>query len=239
MHDSVHMRRLTRRPRARILAASALLSGVLVAGCAGGSDSPGVAQVGSSTTVTSRAGGIGPAATKNSNPETTSPSSTTTSGAASSPQPTEANLDADQLAYAACMRANGVADFPDPRPGGGVLIQLGAGVDPASAAFTTAQAKCHKLLPGGGPPGPGTQTHPSAQALAQMLTVAQCMRGHGVANFPDPRTVIPSHPRAALGGPGVISDIGGVILVFPGTIDEQSPFFTRAAAACDFPLHNH
>jgi hypothetical protein len=37
----------------------------------------------------------------------------------------------------------------------------------------------------------------------------------------------------------VISNIDGVVLVFPGTIDEQSPAFTRAAAACRFPLHNH
>jgi hypothetical protein len=37
----------------------------------------------------------------------------------------------------------------------------------------------------------------------------------------------------------VISDIEGVILVFPGTIDEQSPGFTHAAAVCAFPLHNH
>ena len=38
---------------------------------------------------------------------------------------------------------------------------------------------------------------------------------------------------------GVISDIDGVILVFPSTIDEQSPQFTLAAAECAFPLHNH
>jgi len=72
-----------------------------------------------------------------------------------------------------------------------------------------------------------------------MLKVAQCMRRHGVHDFPDPTTTVPSNPRAAVGGNGVISDIDGVILVFPGTIDEQSPLFTRAAATCHFPLHNH
>jgi hypothetical protein len=162
------------------------------------------------------------------------------SGAASSGSPTEASLDADQLAYSKCMRANGVPSFPDPKPGGGLLFSIGTGIDPSSPAFEAAQTKCQKLLPGGGPPGMGTQTHPSAEALAQMLTVAQCMRRHGVANFPDPQTTLPSNPRAALGGGGgVISDIDGVILLFPGTIDQQSPLFTRAAATCDFPLHNH
>ena len=72
------------------------------------------------------------------------------------------------------------------------------------------------------------------------LTVARCMRQHGVPEFPDPRTTAPSNPRAALGdGGGVISDIEGAIFIFPARIDQQSPAFTRAAAACAFPLHDH
>jgi hypothetical protein len=63
------------------------------------------------------------------------------------------------------------------------------------------------------------------------------MRRHGVSNFPDPRTSAP--PQSSLAGGGVISDRDGVILVFPHTIDEQSPLFTRAAAACGFQLTNH
>jgi hypothetical protein len=136
------------------------------------------------------------------------------------------------------MRANGVPAFPDPKPGGGFLFQAGGGVDPSSPVFMAAQAKCRNLLPTSGI-GPGTQTHPTSQALAQMVKVAECMRRHGIHNFPDPRTSIPSSIRAAVGGNGVISDIDGVVLVFPGTIDEQSPQFTRSAAACKFPLHNH
>jgi len=231
MRDSVHPRRLTRLPRARLLTGAAIMSGVLVAGCGGGSGSPTVAKLGSSTTSTSSAASTSAA--------TTSTSSTATGGgAASSGPPAQAALGAGQLAYSKCVRANGVPNFPDPTAGGGLLIPVGAGIDPSSPVFKAAQAKCQNLLPGGGPPGPGTQTHPSPQALTQMLTVAHCMRRHGVANFPDPRTTVPSNP-AALGGIGVISDIDGVILVFPGTIDQQSPLFTRAATACSFPLHNH
>ena len=62
---------------------------------------------------------------------------------------------------------------------------------------------------------------------------------HGIPQFPDPRTSVPSNPFGSGSGYGVISDIEGVILVFPSTIDEQSPAFTHAAAACAFPLHNH
>jgi hypothetical protein len=132
------------------------------------------------------------------------------------------------------MRADGVPHFPDPSSSGG--FQLRAGVDPALPAFQAASAKCSKLLPGGGPPAPGSTTHPSAQTLAQMLKVAQCMRRHGIAAFPDPTTSIPSNLAAA---GGVVADRDGAILVFPPTIDMQSAAFTRAAAACGFPLTNH
>ena len=134
------------------------------------------------------------------------------------------------------MRANGVPTFPDPS-GQGFEIQPGSGIDPSSPAFQAAQAKCQKLMPAGGP-APGTVTHPSTQWLAHMVKVAQCMRGHGVPNFPDPTTTVPS--PSTLHGGGVISDIDGVVFVFPAaTIDPQSPAFTRAAKACGFPLHNH
>jgi len=228
MPDSIHPRRLTRSPRARLLAAAALVSGILVGGCGGSSGSPTVATV---STSTSSAASTGVA--------TTATSSTTTGdGAASSGPPTQAALQSDELAYAKCMRANGVPNFPDPRGGGGSEIARGAGIDPSSPAFKAAQAKCQKLVPGLGA-GPGSGPPPSARAMAQMLQVARCMRRHGIYDFPDPRTSVPSNPRAVLGGSGTISDIDGVILVFPGTIDQQSPVFTRAAAACNFPLHNH
>ena len=132
------------------------------------------------------------------------------------------------------MRSSGVPNFPDPTAGGGFLFHTGAGIDPSSPAFKAAQAKCHKLLPAGGPP---SRTNPSPQTLARFLKVARCMRTHGIPAFPDPRTSVPSNPFGS--GAGVISDIEGVILIFPSAIDQQSPAFTRAAAACAFPLHNH
>ena len=87
------------------------------------------------------------------------------------------------------------------------------------------------------PPGPGSGPPPSPKTLARFLNIARCMRQHGVPQFPDPRTSVPSNPFGS--GTGVISDIEGVILIFPSTIDQQSPAFTQAATACEFPLHNH
>jgi hypothetical protein len=49
------------------------------------------------------------------------------------------------LAFAACMRDNGVPDFPDPQGG----LFTGGGVDPNSPEFQSAMAACRNLLPGG------------------------------------------------------------------------------------------
>ncbi|MGH2850651.1 MAG: hypothetical protein ACRDLP_08550 [Solirubrobacteraceae bacterium] len=239
MAHRIHATWPTRSPRVRLLAAAALVSGIVVAGCGGSSHGPSVATVGSTTTSTSTAASTGTGTTPHSHSATTSRSSTTAGGgAASSNPPSQASLDSQALAYSRCMRANGVPAFPDPKAGGGFEFQRSAELDPSSPVFIAAQAKCKTLSPLSGI-APGTQTHPTSQALAQMVKVAECMRRHGVYNFPDPRTSIPSNPQAVLGGAGVISDIDGVVLVFPGTIDEQSPLFTRSAAACKFPLHNH
>lgn len=161
------------------------------------------------------------------------PATTTASAHAPAAPPGGSPLQADALKYAQCMRAHGVPDFPDPSPSGGFEFQAGT-IDRSSPVFLAAQSKCKSLLPS---PiaAPGSTTHPSSQWLAKMVRAAQCMRSHGVPGFPDPTTTMPS----TNGFVGVISDIDGVIFVFPSTLDTQSPAFVRAANACGFPLHNH
>lgn len=207
MPHSTHTRRRT-SPRACLLAAAAILGvAPALAGC-GGSSGPGVAHL-SSTKSASQA-----------RPE---------GGGASSESP--ASLQQAMIAYAKCMRANGVPDFPDPNGSGGFPVR--GGFDPGSPAARAAQAKCRQLLP----PGPGSGPPPSPQTLARFLNIARCMRRHGVYDFPDPRTSAPPGPLPS--GISELSDIEGVILLFPSTIDQQSPTFTRASAVCAFPLHNH
>jgi hypothetical protein len=214
MPHSIHAKTFTsRRARPLAVAAATLLSvAPVLAGC-GGSSTPGVAHISSTT-------------------------SAGAAGAASGGSSSEGSPEQATIAFAKCMRSNGVPNFPDPNPGGGGF-RLPAGANPEAPAFKAAQAKCHKLLPGGGPPGPGTTTNPSPQTLARFLKVARCMRRNGVYDFPDPRTSVPSNPFGSGRRGGVISDIEGVILIFPSTIEQQRPAFTRAAAACVFPLHNH
>ena len=114
------------------------------------------------------------------------------------------------LAFAGCMRSNGVSRYPDPTGGGLVkesLQQLGV----SSSRFQTAQRACRHLLPnGGGPPSQAEQQ----QVSALSLRFSQCVRAHGVPGFPDPA------------GDGRIPD--------PATvgIDQGSPKFEAANQAC-------
>lgn len=206
-------RAAARLPLVLLVAAAALA----LAGC--GSRSPSVASV-AATTSRGATGGSG----------AESSGSTSTSSSSSAP----GQVQRAAVAYAACMRAHGVPDFPDPSAGGGFEFPAG-GFDPSSPAVEAAQAKCRKLLPGGGPPAAGTSTHPTAQWLARMVAVARCMRRHGIAGFPDPTTTMPS----LSGFVGVISNIQGAVFAFPASLDMQSRQFTRAATSCGFPLHNH
>ena len=218
------MTKTSRRPSALVVLGA--VAAIVLAGC-GGSKSPSVASITTPPPTTATATSSGAAG------------STSAGGGAvgSGSAPAQAEPGQAALEYARCMRANGVPDFPDPSAGGGFLFSPSTGVDPSSPAFEAAQATCERFMPSG--LTPGSTTHPSAQWLAHMVKVAGCMRRHGISDFPDPTTTIPTHPLGAGSGPGVISDIEGVILVFPASIDEQSPLFTRAAAACGFPLHDH
>ena len=127
------------------------------------------------------------------------------------------------------MRANGVPNFPDPNPGGGFEFHASAGVI-SSPAFKEAQAKCGRFMPGGGPLSPGPP--PSAQTMAQLRKVAACMRQHGVPQFPDPRTSVPHGFNPNPGEYREITNYQGAILLFPATIDPQSPAYEQATAAC-------
>jgi hypothetical protein len=77
-------------------------------------------------------------------------------GGQSAPQPDPAEL----LKFSECMRAHGIADFPDPTANGiQISIQPGTDLDPNNPAFRDASKLCSKEtgLPGfSGSPQPGT-----------------------------------------------------------------------------------
>ena len=84
---------------------------------------------------------------------------------------------AKAVKFAECIRAHGVADFPDPSPKGD--FEYGVSVSPA--VWDKAVNACKALQPPGTLSGKRT---PKQQSTA--LRFAQCMRDHGVKDFPDP-----------------------------------------------------
>jgi hypothetical protein len=129
------------------------------------------------------------------------------------------------LKLAQCMRSHGVPGFPDPRPNGGGLI-IGSNINPQSPAFISAQKACTKLGLG----GPGSRSAGAGSPDLRLLTLARCMRRHGVPNFPDP-----THSPPPLGNGNVIGE-GGLYLALGPPASSQAPAFKRAAAACGFRL---
>jgi hypothetical protein len=215
MSDGTYPKRRTRPRQARLFVVAALAGMPLLAGCGGTNPGQTAAKVGGA--------GAGAAAT-------TGSSAAARGGAATSSSATPSARGSGPLAFAECMRANGVPDFPDPNPGRGGVFQMPAGANPAAPAFRAAQAKCRKFM-GGGPPGPGSTTHPSARTMAMLRKIAVCMRAHGVPQFPDPRTTVPADPA----GIAEITDFDDAIVLFPTTIDMQAPAYRQALTACGAP----
>jgi hypothetical protein len=79
--------------------------------------------------------------------------------------------------FAECIRAHGVADFPDPN----AKNEFEYGVSVTPAVWKRATTACKELQP----PGTlsGKRTH---KEQSDALKFAQCMRDNGVKDFPDP-----------------------------------------------------
>jgi hypothetical protein len=87
------------------------------------------------------------------------------------------------VAFAHCMRSNGVLNYPDPSSSGALVKESLQQLGVSGARFQTAARACNYLLPNG---GRGPSAAQLQFARAQGLSFAQCVRAHGVPNFPDP-----------------------------------------------------
>jgi hypothetical protein len=114
------------------------------------------------------------------------------------------------LRFVQCMRTHGVPTFPDPTSNGAISDSQ-ASVN--SPQVLSAFANCRAMLPAGAL----VLTEAQQEALLnKALKRAECMRAHGITNFPDP------------------SLHGGAVHVGPKAsgIDPNSPLFQAAAKAC-------
>lgn len=106
--------------------------------------------------------------------------SSSASAPASSTGSSTGSVGASPLAYSRCMRGHGISDFPDPSADGGLRLEghPGSDTDPNNPRYKAADSACKALLPPRTPP---------KNLKAQNLKFARCMRGHGIADFPDPK----------------------------------------------------
>ena len=106
-------------------------------------------------------------------------STTGTSGAGSTSSAADKKLTKQEKAvkFAECLRANGVPNFPDPDANG----ESRFGVDVTREVWMKAVDACEALKP----PGALSSTRTPKEQSAS-LRFAQCVRDHGVKDFPDP-----------------------------------------------------
>ncbi len=151
-----HMTRMNLSLSVVVLTSGALL----LAGCGGGSSSPGVAHLSNTS------GG----------------STANTGGKPSSPE-SSASTQQKMVKFSQCMRTHGEPEFPEPTEGG-IRIQNhnGHGPNPESPRFQAAEKACSKYAPSKIAPSPAEQ----AKMQEGALKFSACMRSHGVPNFPDP-----------------------------------------------------
>jgi len=129
------------------------------------------------------------------------------------------------LKYAACVRAHGVPDYPDPRAGGGESIDRspskiaidGHTLGESPQVVQTAMSKCEKYSPI--TQGAQTSAGQLVKLRAEALAMAKCMRAHGVPNYPDPTV------KAGPGGHGVVMSL-------PGGVHAKAPAIEAAQRKC-------
>ena len=80
--------------------------------------------------------------------------------------------------FSECLRTNGVSDFPDPNASG-EFPSYGISVTPV--VWKRAVAACKALQPPG-----SLNAHLTPTQFSAALKFAQCVREHGVPDFPDP-----------------------------------------------------
>ena len=126
---------------------------------------------------------------------------------------------AQEIALVGCMRSHGVPNFPDPNASGGYsltpngsLVGANGSVDINSSQAQTAYGDCRHLLPGGPTISQLEQDvqqeqQAQAQALPLELKYSQCMRSHGMPNFPSPgqATTSPGSPAINVNSPAFVA----------------------------------
>ncbi len=199
---SVQPRGLRRPWRFALVGCSFGFVALLLGACGGGGSSNNAVAHSATTTATTTATTEGPAA-----PQGNAAGPGSASGAAQS------------IKFASCMRSHGEPNFPDSavsvNPSGGVMFRLskGRGIDPSSPIFKSAMQACQSLIPHA-----ASHAGASTGSTNQLLKYVQCMRAHGVPDFPEPNSQ----------GQIMVEVTGGA----NSDLNPSSPQFQAASQAC-------
>jgi hypothetical protein len=128
---------------------------------------------------------------------------------------------AKDVAYADCMNTHGV-DITVNSNGDFSESNSSSGSGASSQQVQTAQTACQHLLPSSDQPSQARQLG----HFEQLLKYTQCMRTHGVPNFPDP--VSDGNGAYSFGAPQAAPSNGGG----GGGINPNSPAYQKAGQAC-------
>jgi hypothetical protein len=129
-------------------------------------------------------------------PSAARPGGTSNAGASAGPQ---------LVAFSQCVRSHGVPNFPDPEPGASnEKFPTARQLRVSDSRLSAATSACQHLLPA----GVGDRFSPAEVPLLLpgMRVFSQCMRSHGVPDWPDPAvdsegrpefplSVVPGHER--------------------------------------------
>jgi hypothetical protein len=135
-------------------------------------------------------------------------------GSSSKPPAATSDDHALGVKFSSCMRDHRVPSFPDPESSAGIQIPVALAENP-SPAFTSAMQACRYLMRAEGSPPVA-----SASQKAAAVKLAQCMREHGVPNYPDP-----TYQDGHLVPPSIANP----------AVNPASPAFGAASKACQSP----
>ena len=85
-------------------------------------------------------------------------------------------------AYSACMRENGITNYPNPDARGGIRIGAKDGIDIQSAEFKAAEKACVEFRPKAADVRPPPANGPASFDATKYVS---CMRQNGIPDFPD------------------------------------------------------
>jgi hypothetical protein len=132
-------------------------------------------------------------------------------------------------AAAQCIRDNGVPNYADPVIGPGDVVYADQrSLEKVSDSVVNNVRRACSALAAAANWDPSERPHPTAQMLRDGVREAQCLRAHGLPNWPDPQpsdTFDPGHGFQVNG-----DAFAGAVA--PGENPKQSAAFRNAAAAC-------